>query len=68
MKTYTTKQGEMWDYVAWKVLGSSDYVEALINANREHAATFIFPAGVELVIPDIAEEQKVSSLPPWKRA
>ena len=65
--TYTTKQGEMWDYIAWKVLGSCNCVETLINANRNYIDTVIFPAGVELVIPDIAQEQKVSALPPWKR-
>ena len=66
--TYTTKQGDQFDYTAWKVLGSCNYVETLINANRQYLDTFIFSAGVELTIPDIEEEQKVSVLPPWKRS
>ena len=66
--TYTTKQGDQFDYIAWKVLGSCNYVETLINANRQYLDTFIFSAGVELTIPDIEEEQKVSVLPPWRRA
>ena len=66
--SYKTASGDMWDYIAWKVLGSCNYTEALINANREYVDTFIFSAGVELTVPDIEEEQKVSVLPPWKRA
>ena len=66
--TYVTGQGDQFDYIAWKVLGSCNYTEALINANREHVDTFIFSAGVELNVPDIEEEQKVSTLPPWRRA
>ena len=65
--TYVTIDGDMWDAIAYKTLGSCNYTEALINANREHIETFIFPAGVELVIPDIEEEQKVVNLPPWRR-
>ena len=66
--TYTTKQGDQWDYIAFKTLGSSNYVESLINANRNYIDTFIFPAGVELTIPEIEEETKAAvNLPPWKR-
>lgn len=68
MKTYVTQQGDQWDYIAWKVLGSSDFVEPLINANRNHIDTFIFKAGVELAIPDIEEQTKTTSLPPWRRS
>ena len=27
---YTTKQGDMWDYIAWKVYGDESYVSLLI--------------------------------------
>lgn len=65
--TYVTKAGELWDYIAFKTLGSSNYTEQLINANREYIDTFIFSAGVELKIPDIEEETKVTTLPPWRK-
>ena len=65
--TYVTKAGELWDYIAFKTLGSSNYTEQLINANRNYIDTVIFPAGVELVIPDIEEEQKVATRPPWRK-
>ena len=65
--TYTTQQGDTFDYIAYKTLGSCNYVESLINANREHVKTFIFSAGVELTVPDIEEQRQVTTLPPWKR-
>ena len=65
--TYTTQQGDTFDYIAYKTLGSCDYTESLINSNREHVKTFIFSAGVELAVPDIEEQQQVTTLPPWKR-
>ena len=66
--TYVTSQGDQWDYIAFKTLGSCDYVESLINSNRDYVDTFIFSAGVELNVPDIEEETKAkTNLPPWKR-
>lgn len=67
MKTYTTSQGDTFDLVAFKTLGSCDYTEALINANREQIQTFIFSAGVELTVPDIEEQKQVTTMPPWRR-
>ena len=64
MKTYLTKSGDMWDLIAFKVLGSSKHTEKLINANREHLTTFIFSAGVELKIPEV-ETKSTLRLPPW---
>lgn len=65
--TYTTKDGDLWDLIAYQQLGSERYVERLINANRQHVSTVIFRAGVELTLPDIEQEQRVSRLPPWRR-
>ena len=65
--TYTTCAGDMWDWISYKTLGSCKYVDALINANRNYIDYFIFPAGIELVIPDVLPEVKPVKLPPWKR-
>ena len=65
-KIYKTVAGDMWDLIAFRQMGSTNYTEVLINANRNHIDTFIFPAGVELTIPDIEPEQKKIKLPPWK--
>ena len=67
MKTYTTKNGDTFDLIAFNELGSCNYVEKLINANREHVGTYIFDAGVELVIPDIETEKREKKLPAWRR-
>lgn len=66
MKTYTTIQGDMWDMIAYKALGSCSYTNKLMTANQAHIRTFIFPAGVVLVLPEIKTE-KANRLPPWKK-
>ena len=64
--SYTTIQGDTWDVIAYKKLGSTDYTDQLIGANLEHVGTLLFSAGVSLRLPEI--ERKCSgSLPPWKR-
>ena len=64
--TYRTIQGDTWDLIAYKQLGSTDYTDRLISANLEHAGIFLFPAGVTLRLPEI-EEKPNANLPPWKR-
>lgn len=66
MNTYTTVQGDTWDMIAYKQLGSTDYTDQLISANMEHVRTLLFPAGVTLRLPEIAEKSN-ANLPPWKR-
>lgn len=66
MSTYITTQGDTWDMIAYRKLGSTDYTDQLICSNLEHVGTLLFPAGVTLRLPEITE--KVSdNLPPWKR-
>ncbi len=31
MKTYTTVQGDMWDSIAYRQLGSTDYTDKLLK-------------------------------------
>lgn len=66
-KTYTTIQGDMWDTVAYKTLGSAAHTDKLIDANTRHRHYFIFTAGVELVIPGVDVLPAAVNLPPWKR-
>ena len=68
MKTYTTKNGDTFDLIAYQQLGSCQYVEKLINANRQFVDVYIFDAGVELVIPDIDDEKKTKKLPAWRQS
>lgn len=68
MKTITTKQGDKWDLISYRVYGDERYMNKLIEANLEHRKFFIFPAGIVLNCPDIdLEEDTVNEdLPPWK--
>ncbi len=66
MSGYITKQGDTWDMIAYKQLGSTDYTDQLMGANLEHVGTFLFPAGVSLRLPEIKEKPS-GNLPPWKR-
>ena len=65
-KTYTTVQGDMWDSVAAKLLGSARYADLLMNANLQYRDYYFFPAGLVLTLPEIPR-QAGQSLPPWKR-
>ena len=57
-KTYTTVQGDRWDSVAYKQLGSCAYAPNLMAANPQHLGYFVFPN---------TETQTSSTLPPWKK-
>lgn len=65
--TYTTISGDMWDKIAHDEMGSSYYVNKLMEANTQYLHYFIFPAGVVLTIPAIDEIEEAEVLPIWKR-
>ena len=65
MQKYITQSGDSWDLIAFKIWNDKKFTQDLINANRDYVTTFIFSAGVELIIPDIAIENKIKT-PPWK--
>ena len=65
-RLYTTVQGDMWDMIAYKEMGSEDYVGDLMNANSSLLNFYSFPAGIVLTIPDVPE-RGASTLPPWKQ-
>ena len=63
---YVTKQGDMWDSIAYLQMGSTSKTDVLLNLNPEYRNIFIFPAGIELEIPETGVEQ-IDTLPPWKK-
>lgn len=65
--TYSTCAGDTFDMISYKIFGTCNYTDKIIDANRDYIDTFIFPANVELNLPDIEPEIKKSALPPWKR-
>ena len=66
MATYTTKAGDMWDAIAYEQLGSVNYMDRLMNLNRQYRMYHTFPAGIVLVLPE-PEKKILATLPPWKR-
>lgn len=66
MSVYRTVQGDTWDMIAYKQLGSTYYTDRLVSANLKYREILLFPAGIELVLPEIPETPS-STLPPWKR-
>lgn len=65
MTTYTTRQSDMWDSIAYLQMGGVKHTDRLMNANPGYLDYFIFPAGVELVIPEVSNTV-TGSLPPWR--
>lgn len=68
MSTYTTKQGDAWDLIAYQQMGSCMMTKELMWANRTLLGYFVFPAGVILNIPETAGVVEADFQPPWKRA
>lgn len=61
-----TMQGDTFDLIAQREYGTTEYAEALMNANREHIETQIFDVGVELREATL-EKKATEVLPPWRR-
>ena len=66
-KTYTTIQGDMWDGIAYKTLGKTDYTHLLMLTNQDYLDYHIFPEGIVLTLPDISNVVDIDTLPPWRR-
>jgi len=65
MVIYKTKSGELWDEVAFHQLRDCKYVSNLMDANKDKLEYFVFPAGVELILPEIESETATADLPAW---
>lgn len=65
MNTYTTVQGDTWDMIAYRTMGSCDYVDQLMNANQQYIDIFIFSAGITLQIPEVQETAGEPAVP-WR--
>ncbi len=64
-KTYLTSQGEAWDQVAKRLWGQETLAHHLLAANPAHRHLVLFPADVELMVPDIQVPPQEEP-PPWQ--
>ncbi len=64
---YRTKQGDMWDYIAWVVYGDESYVSVLYRANPQYLDVYFFDDGCDLYCPEItAEPEEDENIPEWR--
>lgn len=66
MGSYITIQGDTWDIIALKTMGSDKLMGQLIEANIEYADTVVFGAGKKLVVPEYTGAGLTSSSRPGK--
>lgn len=69
MDKYVTVQGDMWDGIAYKVYGDETKMSELIQANVRHKDIYVFPAGIELDVPETVSEDKAvisGTVPVWR--
>ena len=65
MVTYETKSGDTFDIIAYEKFGNCKYAADLMNVNRDKLQYFIFPAGIELNLPEISTDETNFKLPAW---
>jgi phage tail protein X len=65
---YTTRQGDMWDYIAWKAYNDEHLVGILLTAeeNRELIGTYIFSAGTKVWCPETDGGTATTQTAPWR--
>lgn len=61
---YKTEQGDTWDLISFKLFGNEKFMKELLEANIELSEFVIFPAGIELTIPEISKQEK-EGVAPW---
>jgi phage tail protein X len=67
MASYTTKQGDTFDSIAFNVLGNRRYTKELMESNPNYLDIVIFSGGIIINIPDVTESATTTTnLPPWR--
>lgn len=64
MNKYTTLQGDTWDLIAFKTLGSEYLLPFLLEVNQKYRNIMIFPGNIVLEIPNI-ETDEITERPDW---
>ena len=64
---YTTRQGDTWDIIAFRIWENEKLMHHLVAANPGHQGVVFFSAGIELNVPDIEIPQDRGPKPPWQK-
>ncbi len=64
--TYTTRQGDAWDAIAYRVYGSEAYTGFLMEHNPRYLGIFVFGPGVTLQTPELPANVQAAGLPVWR--
>ncbi len=65
MAEYITIQGDTWDAIAYRLYGDESYMKDLIEANRPHIDTMVFPSGTVLQVPEMVKDEEYDA-PFWR--
>lgn len=69
MSIYTTIQGQTWDQIAYEVFGDEYMCDRIMDLNRDKLNIFVFPAGVDILLPDretTLKQTVPSDYPAWR--
>ena len=63
-------QGDVWDYLSWKIYKDEGFSHVLLAANPELRHIVLFQVPTMINVPDRPQSRAPSStnLPPWKQA
>lgn len=64
--TYTTRQGDAWDAIAYRVYGAERYTGFLMEHNFRLLDTMLFGPGVVLQTPELPADDRLANLPIWR--
>ena len=60
---YRTIQGDMWDWISWKLYKTERFANVLMRENAAYLSVVTFNAGTILTVPAISTTRKISSVP-----
>lgn len=69
-KKYITTSGQTWDQIALDLYGNEYYCQYIIDANPDKVDYLIFPAGIELKLPEdenFLNNRLSDAYPEWRR-
>jgi phage tail protein X len=69
MKEYLASQGDVWDYLSWKLYQDEGFTHILLAANPtlRHIVQFTVPTMINVPDKPQTKTQTSANLPPWKR-